>query len=313
MFKLVFMVLGLAASSYGYTCDDFQEGSCPLDEYNIVDVSHNVASAGACQDLCTAAGEICNFFTFFDGQCYLLKDCDNLQTCQGCVAGPYAPDFDGCAWPPGPTTTSRPTAAPTTTSTTTARPTTTTKTTTAPPTTTTMRPTTTTRTTTRPTTTSTTTVRPTPTTASGCDQFWPGYVCEMHDNQLEHIDNIHTPAECQMLCTFNPHCKYFSHYQEDHGEFRGHCFLHWDCNWLYDSYCKLSASHERNCPKPNPISFLAQSVEQEDGPLGEIMDPADDASIEGGLSAEEMENRSGSGNHCNCIAGPVYPLFADCE
>ena len=50
----------------------------------------------------------------------------------------------------------------------------------------------------------------------------------------------------------------------------------------YSMRSRLSASHERNCPKPNPISFLTQSAEQEDGPLGEIMDPADDASIEGG-------------------------------
>merc|ERR1711983_691832 len=63
-------------------CTDFSEGMCPITEMNLVGIQHNIPSPSICQDRCREASE-CGFFTFYDGDCYLLMTCDTIDTCQG--------------------------------------------------------------------------------------------------------------------------------------------------------------------------------------------------------------------------------------
>merc|ERR1711915_429035 len=198
------ILMVFTTTAYGQSCPDFMEGSCPLSEMNIILTDRNTNSPGLCQDRCSVIPE-CNFFTWFDTQCFLLRTCDFTEICRDCVSGPVTPDVDDCPWPPVSTTSEAPTSP-------------------------------TTRPTTRPTT-KPTTPKPTtkPTTPSGCDNFFPGYICHKHDNELDHIEHIASPAECQSICQHRADCRFFSYYR-DHD--KGHCYLHWACDWLDNHDCR---------------------------------------------------------------------------
>merc|ERR1712107_737550 len=196
------LILSLCVvSSLGESCESFSEGSCEITEFTIISTEHDEPSAGACQDKCrTEETGSCKYFTHFEDQCYLLNSCGSVIHCPGCVSGPTDPDFDSCPWPPVPGS-STPPPPPTTQPPTTPIVTHTTRTFPPPPTTTAPKPTTTTR-------------KPTTTIPAGCKRFYPGYLCQRHNNELDHITHINTPAECQAICQKRQSCKFFSHYIE---------------------------------------------------------------------------------------------------
>jgi len=273
-------------------CTDFSEGMCPITEMNLVGIKHNIASASTCQDMCRSevSGE-CRYFTYYDGDCYLLMSCDSIETCQGCTSGPVNPDIDDCD---APTTTTK---APTTT---TKAPTTTTK----APTTTTKAPTTTTK---APTTTPTT-KPPTTTFDARCDEFHHNYLCERGpDNEIQHIEWIDTAEECQKRCQHKHNCNYFSHYvEEKHShEIKGHCFLHWNCNWLDHAKCKTAL---RKCPAPN--NRVMEDGDWNDA--AEVMDDWEDVDSDVEDESDELLAGSHSGE-CGCISGPKYPDMDQCD
>ncbi|XP_023340272.1 uncharacterized protein LOC111710420 isoform X2 [Eurytemora carolleeae] len=167
------MILGILlifciTHCYGFnTCSDFQEGSCPLSELNIISIVNQIQTPGLCQDVCRSNSD-CIFFTHSGDQCFLLRGCGSIENCQGCVSGPPSPDFDTCPWPPGPTT-STPEETTTTTLSSTSKPTT------------------------------TTTMSTESTTSTvDCTEFFPGYICS--DSELDHVEHIVSRLECQTLC-----------------------------------------------------------------------------------------------------------------
>merc|ERR1711962_537864 len=206
-----FFLALLVACTNGQSCQDFQEGSCPLSEYNMVASDHDTAQPGLCQDKCRS-NEECHYFTHFETQCFLLKSCAFIEPCEDCVSGPSAPDFDTCPWPPSPTTHTSPTP-PTT------QPTT--EPTSAPTTTPTTKPT-----------------NPTTTSISGCDNFFPGYLCNWQHNVIDHITHLLYLEECQSICQQRSACRFFSFYKDEHFHQPGHCYPHWECAWLEHDNCR---------------------------------------------------------------------------
>ena len=81
------------------SCDRFSEGTCNLDEYNILVFVNSVESPRVCQTVCRERAG-CNYFTHFLEQCYLLYECTSWEKCEGCVSGPTQPDLATCPWPP---------------------------------------------------------------------------------------------------------------------------------------------------------------------------------------------------------------------
>jgi len=96
--KVILLSLFLLGSVSSQSCEDFQEGSCPLEEDNIVGTTSDVETPGDCQALCkyTYANNECQFFTFFGTECYQLATCDTVEYCEGCVSGPIDPHFTDC-------------------------------------------------------------------------------------------------------------------------------------------------------------------------------------------------------------------------
>merc|ERR1712130_699606 len=76
------------------------KGACDLSEMNILDHDRFVDSPGECQAMCRDM-PLCNWFTHFSTQCYLLAECGDSAHCSGCVSGPTSPGFGTCPWPPG--------------------------------------------------------------------------------------------------------------------------------------------------------------------------------------------------------------------
>jgi len=52
-------------------------------------------AASECQVLCRNNAE-CNYFVWFEEDCYLLKACDDLFDCPCCISGPEYPDVANC-------------------------------------------------------------------------------------------------------------------------------------------------------------------------------------------------------------------------
>merc|ERR1711915_360856 len=90
--------MGVAScSSTRNSCDEFFSDSCPLYEDAILSFRHT-DTAGQCQDLCRNL-EGCEFFTWFETQCYLLNSCDYIEACLCCISGPgldTSDDVDDC-------------------------------------------------------------------------------------------------------------------------------------------------------------------------------------------------------------------------
>jgi len=195
------------------TCDDFEEGVCPLDEENIL-AQEEASTPDECQYLCIKSaltGGGCKYFTQFETTCYLLKTCESVAHVPGCVSGPNLPDYDSCveATTAGPETT---TAGP--------------ETTTAGE--------------------GTTTMPATTDSPSDCSGFHPGFLCEPHENIIDTITHIMTPKECQTLCQLRSGCTYWSHWIEVVDMHIGHCDLHWACPYLVEDKCLNEA--DPKCP-----------------------------------------------------------------
>merc|ERR1711915_818450 len=92
------LILTVAScSSTRNSCDEFFSDSCPLYEDAILSFRHT-DTAGQCQDLCRNF-EGCEFFTWFETQCYLLNSCDYIEACLCCISGPgldTSDDVDDC-------------------------------------------------------------------------------------------------------------------------------------------------------------------------------------------------------------------------
>jgi len=123
------------------------------------------------------------------------------------------------------------------------------------------------------------------------DDFWPGWLCDEDENLIQHIEHISEPTDCQAICQNHNECEFFSHYVEEGGEHRGHCFLHFNCNKFDDHKCELLT--RPGCPAANQLmeSFFSQF--KEDGSIS--MDP-----------------KSGE-KRCHCFCGPKYPDMDDCS
>merc|ERR1711892_102063 len=233
-----FLSLALVNSAFSQDdCSVFQEGSCPLDENNIVGLTSQVDNAAACQTICKYMypNHECQFFTHFAEECYQLANCTFVEPCPGCVSGPLAPDFGSCPWPPmNETTTMEPTTVTdedTTTelpATTTAEEVTTTEAETEPPTT-----------------------MPTEPTRPACETR-VGSLCAQEGNLIEHIEHIHDTSDCQAICQNHPNCEYWSHYLEEGHEHFGHCWLHYSCDrFEQEAECFHGDAHEcRNVVPP---------------------------------------------------------------
>merc|ERR1719348_226882 len=217
------------ATALAQDCSVFQEGSCPLEESNIVGFTNEVDNPGACQTICKYMfpGHECQFFTHFGMECYQLANCTYLEECPGCTSGPKEPDFADCPWPPVDTTTAGPEL------------TTTEPATTEPATTTPAEETTT------PWVEETTTDMPTTTTSRPECDVTEGVLCEDMGNLIEHIEHIHDVSDCQAICQNHASCEYWSHYLEEGGEHWGHCRLHYACDRFMDhSECLGNEAHE---------------------------------------------------------------------
>jgi len=224
-------------------CSVFQEGSCPLDENNIVGLNSMVDNAGACQTLCKYMypNQECQFFTHFGEECYQLASCTYVEPCPGCVSGPLEPNFDSCPWPPVSTTTSGP------------------DTTTTPGEDTTVTTTMAVPTTTEPATeTEAPTTMPTEPTRPACEVN-SGSLCAQGGNLIEHIEHIHDVSDCQAICQNHASCEYWSHYLEEGGEHWGHCWLHYACD-SFEEHAECFGEGDRECtmtppfrePRPGP-------------------------------------------------------------
>jgi len=81
-------------------CGMFHEAACDIDEMNQVAVRHDL-TVGMCQDACTT-NPVCHWFTWYPslgqlGTCWLLKHCNQFDTCPYCVSGPdEGADVDDC-------------------------------------------------------------------------------------------------------------------------------------------------------------------------------------------------------------------------
>ena len=89
--KTVQNISGLIRSSRG-ACEEFSEGTCPITDFTVIEVVHT-AAAHDCQNKCQLREE-CHYFTWFSTQCYLLRRCDYIDTCQCCVSGPGEVDTE---------------------------------------------------------------------------------------------------------------------------------------------------------------------------------------------------------------------------
>lgn len=223
-----------------WSCSDFSEGACDLSENNIVGTDRHSDTPSKCQTLCQQ-NPSCSWFTHFDSQCYLLRECGNTEFCGGCTSGPQEPDVSTCPWPPNPDTTTTTTMKPTTT-TTTKRTTTTrrTTTTTAPP----PPPATTT------------------TPSASCNEIVKDELCDWQYGKLAEYKNIWTGAECQALCRAVNGAVYFSHYNKGddfRNDYEGHCGCFSTCPWPGSFSCHRNCDDDvRNSHKCHCMRGLLQ-------------------------------------------------------
>ena len=59
-------------------CENFQEGTCELNENNIISTDRFTNTPAECQQKCLA-DSACNWFTHFETFCYLLDHCGTLS------------------------------------------------------------------------------------------------------------------------------------------------------------------------------------------------------------------------------------------
>jgi len=94
------VLLGVGITNAAHDCTEFVEGSCELDEYNIIRNIDTVSEA-LCQKACADERPECEYFTYYKGDCWLLRSCTINELCEGCVSGPYTPPlYTQCPWPP---------------------------------------------------------------------------------------------------------------------------------------------------------------------------------------------------------------------
>jgi len=237
------------------TCEDFQDGVCPLYASEVVSMDEETESPSACQDKCITSallGEGCKWFTHFETTCYLLRTCDSVAPVPGCVSGPYLPDYDSCVE------------------------------TTAAPETTTAAETTIVTTAAETTAAETTTVMETTTDNAECSGFYPGFLCTAELNLIDTITHIMTPTECQTLCQLRGGCTYWSHWVEVKDEHIGHCDLHWSCPYLEEDKCLSEA--DPKCP------IIPSSIY---GDVGDMNDAAEE--VDAPQDKKSMPPGPGSG------------------
>merc|ERR1719429_689918 len=292
-------------------CENFQEGTCELNENNIISFDRFTNSPAECQQKCQADAE-CHWFTHFDTSCYLLDHCGTISHCGTCVSGPQTPDISDCPWPPQPGSTTSTTPAPTTTAAPTTTTTTTTKVTTRVPIITTTKvttrvplvPTTAKITTRVPLDTTTTTPRPTqPTSTAGgnCNEIRVNENCDWNYGLLHWYENVMTGNQCQEQCRQVVGATYFSHYNEGaHGE-RGYCGCFSSCAWPSSEGCYSSCSTHQT----HEISDLFSEPEPE-------LDSSESFGGELDVELSDAGQPRPGPHYCHCMRGPLHPDIDDC-
>jgi len=120
------------------------------------------------------------------------------------------------------------------------------------------------------------------------DDFYAGWLCDEHENLIEHIEHISQASDCQAICQNHDECHFFSHYVDEGHEHIGHCFLHWNCARFNDHECSVLV--RPGCPPASPqIEDLFLEL-----PTG-------------------VSNPKLGAPRCHCVCGPQYPDMDDCS